>query len=89
MAVTLITLINLLTTLFSLLVLARIVFSWLQLDRYNPIVNFVFQLTEPILAPIRNILPPVAMFDFSPMVALLLLDFVIRPILVTIVQSIF
>ena len=89
MAVTLIQLINLLTTLFSLLVLARIVFSWLQLDRYNPLVNFVYQLTEPILAPIRNILPPVAMFDLSPMVALLLLDFVIRPILVAIVSSIF
>jgi YggT family protein len=89
MASTLIQLINVLSTLFSLLILARIVFSWFQIDRYNPVVNFVFQVTEPILAPIRNILPPVAMFDFSPMVALLLLDFVIVPILVAIVRSIF
>lgn len=89
MAAILIQFINLLSTLFSLLILARIVFSWFQMDRYNPLVNFVFRVTEPILAPIRNILPSVAMFDFSPMVALLLLQFVVVPILVAIVRSIF
>ncbi|MBI3242709.1 MAG: YggT family protein [Chloroflexi bacterium] len=89
MAQTLISLINLLAALFSLLILARIVFSWVQVDRYNPVVNFVIQVTEPILAPIRNIMPSGMMLDFSPMIAMLLINWVIVPILSTIVRSIF
>ncbi len=58
--------------LFDLLILARILLSWVQLDPYNPIVQTIFRLTEPILAPIRRILPPTGMFDLSPLVAIIL-----------------
>jgi YggT family protein len=88
MAATLVQLLSLISTLFWLLMLARIIFSWGNIDRYNPIVNFVYQVTEPVLAPIRNILPSAGMIDFSPMVAILLVEVVTR-VLSAIVLSVF
>ena len=81
-------LLRLISMLFWLLMLARIIFSWGNIDRYNPIVNFVYQVTEPVLAPIRNILPSTGMIDFSPMVAILLVEVVTR-VLSAIVLSVF
>ena len=57
MAYGLVQLISLAFRLFELLILARILLSWVQLDPYNPIVQGIFRLTEPILAPIRRMLP--------------------------------
>jgi YggT family protein len=61
--------------LYSLVVLAAVVVSWLGLDHRNAFAAFVYQLTEPALGPIRNVLPPIGGLDFSPMVLLLLLRF--------------
>ena len=58
--------------IFSLLILARIFMSWIQPDPYNPIVQFLHNVTEPFLAPVRRILPSAGMFDFSPIVVLIL-----------------
>ena len=88
MAATLVQLLSLISTLFWLLMLARIIFSWGNIDRYNPIVNFIYQVTEPVLAPIRSILPSTGMIDFSPMVAILLVEVVTR-VLSAIVRSVF
>lgn len=88
MALAIADLLRLISTLFWLLMLARIIFSWGNIDRYNPIVNFVYQVTEPVLAPIRNILPSTGMIDFSPMVAILLVEVVVR-VLSAIVLSVF
>lgn len=70
--------------IFELLILARILLSWIQLDPYNPIVQWIFRLTEPILAPIRRVLPPTGMFDLSPLAALVI-AMVLQTVLVQIV----
>lgn len=57
--------------LYSLVVLAAVVVSWVQLDPRHPVVMFLQWMTEPALAPIRRVLPPMAGLDFSPMVLLL------------------
>jgi YggT family protein len=57
--------------LFELLILARVLLSWIQLDPYNPIVQFIHNTTEPILAPIRRRLPPTGGLDLSPLVVLI------------------
>jgi len=88
MAATLVQLLSLISTLFWLLMLARMILSWGNIDRYNPIVNFVYQVTEPVLAPIRSVLPSTGMLDFSPMVAILLVEVVTR-VLSAIVLSVF
>lgn len=71
MANSLAAIIGLAFRVFELLILARILLSWVQLDPYNPIVQFVFRTTEPILAPIRRVLPQTGMFDLSPLVAII------------------
>lgn len=68
------TFVNLLYWAFWLLILARVILSFTSMDPYNPIRRTVYELTEPILAPIRRILPPTSGLDFSPLIALLLLE---------------
>jgi YggT family protein len=41
----------------------------------NPVFTFLIEITEPILAPLRNIIPRLGMFDLSPIIAMLLLQF--------------
>ena len=61
-------LINLLN-LYSLVLLARIILSWVgSLDTRNPLINFVIQVTEPVLGPVRQMIPPLGgMIDLSPL----------------------
>lgn len=59
--------------LYSLVLLVAIVISWIHLDRRQPLATIVYRLTEPVLAPIRRVLPPIAGLDFSPMVLLIAL----------------
>jgi YggT family protein len=60
--------------LYSLVVLVAVILSWVQLDRRNPLVTMTHSLTEPLLAPIRKVLPPMGGLDLSPMVLLIALQ---------------
>jgi YggT family protein len=55
--------------LYSLMIFIRIVFSWGMVSYANPIMKFLVNATEPLLAPLRRIIPPLGMFDISPVVA--------------------
>jgi len=74
----LITFIQLLAYLLWFLLLARVVMSWTNPRGGGGLVAFVHQATEPILAPIRRLLPPTAGIDWSPLIAILLLGVVLR-----------
>lgn len=74
----LIPIINLLYWIFWILILIRVVLSFVQINPYHPAVQMVYQLTEPILEPIRNLMPRTGMIDFSPLIALLLLGLLRR-----------
>lgn len=60
--------------LYSLVVLAAVVLSWIRVDPRHPLAMVVHSLTDPVLAPIRRALPPIGGLDFSPMVLLLVLQ---------------
>jgi YggT family protein len=60
--------------LYSLVVLVAVILSWVPLDRRNPLITITHALTEPVLAPIRSVLPPMAGLDLSPMVLLIALQ---------------
>jgi YggT family protein len=67
--------ISLLLQLFGLALLARIILSWFpNVDRSNPIIQFLFDVTEPVLKPIRDMLPPGGMFDFSPLIVFIIIE---------------
>ncbi|HZH34013.1 MAG TPA: YggT family protein [Pyrinomonadaceae bacterium] len=63
-----------LLAIYSLLIVIRIVFSWFM-NFTNPLMRFLIRITEPILAPFRRIIPPIGMFDISPIILLFLLNF--------------
>ncbi|RME48948.1 MAG: YggT family protein [Chloroflexi bacterium] len=71
-------LINIVFTLLNLAILARVLVSWVNPNPYHPAVQILHQITEPILAPIRRLLPPTGMIDFSPLVAIVLLSLLQR-----------
>ena len=56
------------------MILIRALLSWVNPDPFNPIVQFLDRVTEPILAPIRRVVPPMGI-DFSPIIAALVIYF--------------
>lgn len=71
-------LVNLFFTVLNLAILARVLVSWVNPNPYHPAMQVLYQFTEPILAPIRQYLPQTGMIDFSPLVAIILLQLVQR-----------
>lgn len=72
----LVTFINLLFQAFWFAILGRVLISWIDPMGNMRITQILREITEPILGPIRRVLPTMGMFDFSPIVALFLLQFV-------------
>ncbi|MCB9008376.1 MAG: YggT family protein [Ardenticatenaceae bacterium] len=65
---------------YTYLILARVILSWIRVDPYHPvwgpILRFVFQATEPIMQPVRRMLPSMGGLDLSPIIVLLGLDLI-------------
>ena len=68
---------RMLLVLYLILILASVIISWIGQNLRHPIVPLIYQLTDPVLAPIRRILPPLGAFDLSPLVALIGIQFLI------------
>ena len=60
------------------LLIARVLLSWTNPTGGGGLTAFIYQATEPILAPIRRVLPPTGGIDWSPLVAMLLIGVVVR-----------
>jgi YggT family protein len=66
---------DLFLTVLSFAILANAILSWLPIDRYNnPLIRILDQIVEPILAPLRRIVPPLGMMDITPIVALIIIQ---------------
>jgi YggT family protein len=63
---------------YSLILVVAVIMSWVSVDRRNPLAAVVHGLTEPVLEPIRRMLPPTGGLDLSPMVLLFALQFLKR-----------
>jgi YggT family protein len=63
-----------------LLILARVILSWVDPTGRNRISAFIIQTSEPLLAPIRKLLPRTGMFDLSPLIVLLVLGALMRAV---------
>ena len=63
--------------LYTWVIIAAALISWVNPDPYNPIVQFLRRVTEPVLRPIRRVLSRYQTgLDFSPLVAILIIQFV-------------
>ena len=82
-------LVNFISLLFQVLsfaILGRVLLSWIDPMGNMRITQIIRDVTEPLLAPIRSLMPNMSMFDFSPIIALLLLQAVNRLLISAIAQ---
>jgi YggT family protein len=70
--------------IYLIILIARAIISWFPISPDSPmlpVVRFLHTVTEPVLRPMRRIIPPAGMFDLSFLVTFLLLEFLIIPLL--------
>ena len=67
-------LLELVINIYIWVIIARALISWVSPDPYNPIVRFLYRVTEPVLRPVRDRMPSLAVgLDLSPLVVILAL----------------
>ena len=67
----------------SILFIVRAVLSWIRISGdspFYPVVRFVYQVTEPVLAPIRRVLPPLGGLDLSILAVIILINYLLVPL---------
>ncbi len=69
--------VNVVLTIYYWLIIIRALLSWVNPDPYNPVVNFLNRVTEPVLAPLRRVLPLGTGYgiDLSPLIAIFAIYF--------------
>ncbi len=60
-------------TVFLVAVIIEVILSWIAPGNYNPVIGLVHKLAEPVLRPVRRVIPPVGGLDLSPLFATLIL----------------
>ena len=79
--------VDLVFTLYTFIIIGRVIISWVNADPYNPIVRFLINATEPLFRRVRQVLPLVfGGFDLTPLVILVVLTFLQRVIKAGLVQ---
>ena len=67
--------------IYETIIVIRVLLSWINVDEYHPVVRWIHRLTEPLLEPLRRLLPAERIgMDFSPLLLLLILEFAERMI---------
>ena len=64
----------------ELVILARVLLSWFDPAGRSPFAAFIIQTSEPLLAPVRKMLPKTGMFDLSPLIVLIVLGVLLRAV---------
>ena len=62
--------------LLTVAILLRAIFSWFPLHPSNPVVSILHEITEPILSPLRRVIPSMGAFDITPVVAIIILQLI-------------
>ncbi|AEH23349.1 protein of unknown function YGGT [Thermodesulfobacterium geofontis OPF15] len=73
-------LIDLLLSIYIWIIIARAIISWITPYPYHPLVRFLYKVTEPVLAPIRKIIPPIGGIDISPVIVIFII-FIVQNLL--------
>ena len=69
-------LLKLLCEVLTLAIFLRAILSWFSPRPSNMLVNILYQVTEPLLAPLRRIIPRIGVLDLSPLIAIILLQLI-------------
>ena len=71
-----VSIIRILCDVLTIIILLRVIVSWYLPRPTNKLIIILYRVTEPILAPLRRIIPRVGMFDFTPLVAVILIQLI-------------
>ena len=63
--------------MYFVLIIARVIISWIASQSHHPLIPLIYQLTEPVLRPISRLVPPLGGIDLSPLIALIALRFLL------------
>ena len=86
MITVLINFVQILAQALTLAIFVRVIMSWLPISPDSGLVRFMLNITEPILGPIRRVLPRMGMLDFSPFLALILIQVAERVLLMALAR---
>jgi YggT family protein len=86
MAAFLASFINVLFTVLTMAIFARVLLSWFPIRHDSPLILILDEITEPILRPLRSIVPRLGMLDITPIVALVMLQ-LLQSLLMSAVRS--
>ena len=77
----------------NLMILIRVFLSWFKYNPNNKLIMLVFQLTDPVLEPFKKLSSKLGlnsgMIDFSPIISLLFLYYIVKPLLLTLIYTFF
>lgn len=73
---------------YIFILFARVLCSWIRVNPFSKVYQFIFSMTEPLLLPIRRLMPKTMMLDFSPMI-LMILIIAVQRLLRVLVYTIF
>lgn len=73
---TILTVISGILTILSYAIIARAVMSWIRPNPHHPLMRILRKITDPILDPLERIIPPIAGMDFTPVIAIVLIQLV-------------
>ena len=68
-------LVRMLLVMYMVLIIAEVILSWVGGGMRHPIIPLIYQLTRPVLAPIRRVIPSIAGLDLSPLIAIIAIQF--------------
>ncbi len=68
--------IDLVLTIYVWIIIARAIISWVNPSPFHPLVRFLYRVTEPVLNPIRRLIPPVYGLDLSPVIVIFFIYFI-------------
>lgn len=79
--------INVAFYVYTWLIFIRIILSWVKHNPHQPIIKFIYEITEPVLSVFRRIIPPLGVIDLSPIAAFFALE-IARQIIVSVLSKI-
>ena len=80
--------VNLLFWALQTAILIRVLLSWIRPNPSNPFVQIIYQITEPIMGPLRRVIPPLGMIDITPIVALIILQ-ILQELLLSAIRNLY
>jgi YggT family protein len=71
---------------YIFIIIARALISWFNPNPYNPIVKFLYRVTDPIINKIRSVIPPVGGLDLSPIIVIFVIFLIRKYIVISVLE---